>query len=208
MCVQLLQWCLTFCHSMDCSPPGSFVHGILHASILEWVSIPFSKGSSQLRDWTRISCVSCIAGGFFTTEPPGKSLRNSVLIFKVVKVVMGKYKKSCLWNKDLIFSIKTTLNKLIINTCNSEHSEWDERSDCSEYCRTRESLTSHFLRVLCCVQLLQLCLTLCDAMDYSPPGSSVHGILRQEYWSGLLCSPPGDLPDPGIELISPASPSF
>jgi len=37
-------------------------------------------------------------------------------------------------------------------------------------------------------------------MDCSPPGSSVHGILdRQEYWSGLSCLPPGDLPDPGIE---------
>ena len=38
---------------------------------------------------------------------------------------------------------------------------------------------------------------LCDPMDCSPPGS-VHGIPRQGYWSGLLCSPPGDLPDPGL----------
>ena len=36
-------------------------------------------------------------------------------------------------------------------------------------------------------------------MDCSPPGSSVHGILRQEYWSGLPCPPPGDIPDPEIE---------
>ena len=35
-------------------------------------------------------------------------------------------------------------------------------------------------------------------MDCSPPGSSVHGISQQEYWSGLPCLPPGDLPDPGI----------
>ena len=48
-------------------------------------------------------------------------------------------------------------------------------------------------------QSLQSCLTLCDAMDRSPPDSSVHGIPRQEYWSGLPCPPPGDLPDPGIE---------
>ena len=39
-------------------------------------------------------------------------------------------------------------------------------------------------------------------MDYSLPGSSVHGILRQEYWSGLPCSPSGDLPDPGLESVS------
>ena len=49
-----------------------------------------------------------------------------------------------------------------------------------------------------CAKLLQLCLTLCDPMDCSLPGSSVHGIL-QARMSGLLCLLPGDLPDPGIE---------
>ena len=41
---------LTICDPMDCSPPGSFVHGILQATILEWITIPFSRGSSQPRD--------------------------------------------------------------------------------------------------------------------------------------------------------------
>ena len=41
-------------------------------------------------------------------------------------------------------------------------------------------------------------------MDCGPPGSSVHGISRQEYWSGLSFLSPGDLPDPGIKLASPA----
>ena len=45
---------------MDCSPPGSSVHGIHLARILEWVAIPFSRGFSQPRDQTYISCVSCI----------------------------------------------------------------------------------------------------------------------------------------------------
>ena len=53
------------------------------------------------------------------------------------------------------------------------------------------------------VKLLQLCLTLCDPMDRSPPGSSVHGFSGQEYWSGLLCPPPGDLSNLGIEPASP-----
>ena len=51
-------------------------------------------------------------------------------------------------------------------------------------------------------------MTLCDSMGYSLPGSSVHGILRQEYWGWLPRPPPGDLPDPGIKptsLMSPAS---
>ena len=54
------------CHSMDCSPPGSFVHGISQARILEWIAISSSGGSSQSRDWTHVFCVSCIAGRFFT----------------------------------------------------------------------------------------------------------------------------------------------
>ena len=53
----------TFCNPMDCSLPGSSVHGILQARILEWVPVPFSRGSFQPRD--RIQ-VSNIADGFFT----------------------------------------------------------------------------------------------------------------------------------------------
>ena len=50
----------TLCDPMDCSPPGSsgWVHGISQARVLEWVAIPFSKGSSQLRDPTWVSCVA------------------------------------------------------------------------------------------------------------------------------------------------------
>ena len=48
----------------------------------------------------------------------------------------------------------------------------------------------------------------CKPMDCSPPGSPVHGISRQEYWSGLPCPPPGDLPDPGTESVSPMSPAL
>ena len=57
---------------MDDSLPDSFVHGILQARILEWVAMPSSRGSSLPRDQACISCVSRIAGGFFTAEPPGK----------------------------------------------------------------------------------------------------------------------------------------
>ena len=51
------------CYSMDHSPPGSYVHGILQAIIQEWVAMLSSRGSSWPRDWT---CVTWIAGGFFT----------------------------------------------------------------------------------------------------------------------------------------------
>ena len=60
------------CDPMDCSLPASSVHGIFQARILDWVAIFFSRGSSLPRNRTHVSCVSCLAGGFFTTEPPGK----------------------------------------------------------------------------------------------------------------------------------------
>jgi len=57
------QSCPVLCDPVDCSPPGSSVHGILQASILEWIAMPSSRGPSWPRDQTQ---VSCIAGGFFT----------------------------------------------------------------------------------------------------------------------------------------------
>ena len=54
------------------------------------------------------------------------------------------------------------------------------------------------------VLVTKSCLTLCDPMDCSPPGSFVHGILQAEYRSGLPFPSPGNLPDPGIESGSPA----
>ena len=57
------QWCSTLCNPMDRNPPGSSVHGILQARVLEWDVVPFSRGSSQPRDQTQ---VFCFAGRFFT----------------------------------------------------------------------------------------------------------------------------------------------
>ena len=55
--------CLTLCEHMECSPPGSSIHGIFQARVLEWIAISFCRGSSWTRDWTQ---VSCIAGRRFT----------------------------------------------------------------------------------------------------------------------------------------------
>ena len=65
--VLVAQSCPTLCDPIDCSRPGSSVHGILQARILEWVAIPFSWGPSQPRDQARVSCT---AGRLFTFEPP------------------------------------------------------------------------------------------------------------------------------------------
>ena len=69
------QSCLTPCYPIDCSLSGFSVHGIFQARTLEWVTISYSRGSSQPKDRfsvSCISCVSCIGSRFFTTEPPRK----------------------------------------------------------------------------------------------------------------------------------------
>ena len=55
---KVTQSCPTLCDPVDCSPPDSSVHGILQARILEWVAISFSRGSSQPRDPTWVSCIA------------------------------------------------------------------------------------------------------------------------------------------------------
>ena len=63
-----LQSHLTLCDPVDCSPPGSSVHGIFQARILEWVAVPSSRGCSWSRDQTPISQSPALAGEFFTTS--------------------------------------------------------------------------------------------------------------------------------------------
>ena len=64
------QLCLILCDPMDCNLPGSSVHGILQARILEWVAIPYCRGSSQSRYQTWISCIA----DFLPSQPPEKPL--------------------------------------------------------------------------------------------------------------------------------------
>ena len=66
------QSCLTLCNPMDYSQPGSSVHGILQARILQWIAMPSSRGSSQPRNQTRVSCA---AGRFFIVSAIRKAQR-------------------------------------------------------------------------------------------------------------------------------------
>ena len=69
VCAKLLQSCPTLCNPVDCSLPGSSVHGILQARILEWVAMPSSRASSRARDQTHISYVSCIGRRVLYLDP-------------------------------------------------------------------------------------------------------------------------------------------
>ena len=142
---------------MDCSPPGSSVHGILQARILGWLAIPFSRASCWPRDQTWISC---IAGRFFTLY----ELQQSPMMMEGA----NKPRNSCsLWAQ-------------------SFSHVW---------------LTHPFLTIT------HPCLTLTHIMT-SPPGSLFVGFTRQEYWSGFLFSPPGDLLDLGIEPACLGAPAL
>ena len=85
----ITQSCSTLCDSMDCCPPGSSVHGIFQASILEWVTISSSRGSSRPRDRPCISYIPCIGRQiFFTTRKPTTLLMYTIFrsIFKLCAV--------------------------------------------------------------------------------------------------------------------------
>ena len=126
---------------MDCSPPGSSVHGILQARILEWVAMPSSRGSSLPRDWTQVSCTS---GGFFTSwttredpEPFNVFNREWVsdennhqlvqnwfqisLLFSNISRNLAKDKLSHLWITHFITSLYADVGFL---TNISPHSHW------------------------------------------------------------------------------------
>ena len=98
------QSCLTLCSPMDCSPPGSSVHGIFQARILDWIAVPFSRGSSQSRDQTRVSYIAGSLYCWATREAPpncvsvvdNSALRSSFIIL-------------C---QTLLYHIKSTKNSL------------------------------------------------------------------------------------------------
>ena len=84
VCVLVAQSCPALCNPMDCSPPGSSIHGILQARILEWVAIPFSRGSSQPKDQTRVSCISCIGRQILYHWATWKSLLLFVTVITAI----------------------------------------------------------------------------------------------------------------------------
>ena len=93
VCVKSLPLCLTLCDLMDCSPPGSSVHGIIQARIPEWVAMPSSRGSSQPRDRTHVS--SALAGRFCTIRIMWK--RDSRLLWKWVTTAGGILEGTSWW---------------------------------------------------------------------------------------------------------------
>ena len=75
------QSCPTLCNPMDCSPPGSLVHGIFQARIWKWVTIPFSRTSSWPRAWSLVSCIAI----WDTREAPYHKLITHLILLSFLK---------------------------------------------------------------------------------------------------------------------------
>ena len=91
-------------------PPGSSVHGIFQARILEWVAISSSRGSSPPRDGM---CISCFGRGFFTTEPPGKTnevVRNCYMLTKHIFVKNNVFPNSIVRRVAFLYPLGNLFN--------------------------------------------------------------------------------------------------
>ena len=78
---EVAQSCPILCDLMDYSLPGSSVHGIFQAGVLEWVAISFSRGSSQPRDWTRVSCTAGRRFNLWATREALPLIRTEYIVW-------------------------------------------------------------------------------------------------------------------------------
>ena len=151
---------------MDYSPADSPVHGISQAKILDWIAIFCSRGSSRLRDWT---CISFIAGGFFTTETPQKSM--CVCVCVCVYIYIAKLLQSCLTLCDPIDS--SPPGSPVPGILQARTLEWVAISFSNAWkWKVKGKLLSH----------VWLFATPWTAAYQAPPSM---GFSRQEYWSGV-----------------------
>ena len=158
-----------------CQAPLSI--GFFQTRISDWVAISFSKGSAWPKDQTHISCIGRQILYHWATKEALKSaiLTHTPLLFRF---------PSQLGHHSVLSRVPCGIQYVLITYLFYTWKEWIEYT-------WKECIVT------------QSCPALCDPMNYSPTGSSVRGISRQEYWSGLPFPSPGDLPDAGIESESP-----
>ena len=131
----IAQSCQTLGDPMDCSPPGSSVHGIFQARILEWVAIYFSRGSSPHRDQTQVSCIGrwipyhcatwearCyfivlffiknIYKGIFTTD---LYMRLQLILFYLMAIITTEIDQQWKWSLHEVLSFLTWIDLVKIN---------------------------------------------------------------------------------------------
>ena len=138
---------------MDCSPPGSFVHGIFQERILEWVVISYSRGSSQPRNWTHISCT-------------GRQILYHCAI-------LGRL-DTCICMAESLHCSPKTITTLLISYTPIQTTKLKK----IQKQNTKKQTYGYESRKVAAAESLQSCPTLCDPIDGSPPGSPNPGILQ------------------------------
>ena len=177
------QSCLTLCTPMNCSPPGSSVHVISQARTLEWVAISFFRGPSQPKDWTRVFHCSQIL--YHQSHQGNPGLNGAPCLLYSPKFIC--WSSNCKYIKMWPYlEIGLLQEQLVRLRWGHAGAGWASNPICCAV--LIRSVISNFLQF----HGLQLSRLLCP-----------WGFSRKEYWTGLPCLPPGDLPNPGTEPRSP-----
>ena len=163
----MAQSCMTLFNPMDCNLSGSSVHGILQARILKWVAISSSRGSSQPRDWTQVSYISCIVRQVLSHwYPPGEAhqyikcyiIRSTFWTLNEMYVKVLKYEELYINSCDRIcFLSKTELKQHYYN--------FKEKAICMEVMMTSNKKVSSTIAFDC----------------YSVPGTRKHNYIQFSY---------------------------
>ena len=101
VCTKSLQSCATLCNPMGCSRPGSSVHGVFQASILEWFALPSSRGSSNPGIEPAVSLFPVLAGGFFTSSATWEALSTEYI--RIMEKNFISLDISLIYNFGLVF---------------------------------------------------------------------------------------------------------
>ena len=220
-----LQSCPTLCDPIDGSPPGSTIPGILQARTLEWVAISFSnawKWKVKVKSLSRVRLVATPwtvahqappSMGFSRQEswsgvPDIVQVVHQLLtrvIWREPISVRGAKGQAEMKKKFIPFWLLPSAQSLYITRCRVYTGSGCLPASLFQSSKTKQ-LQEAPLPPCNWSVCAQLCPALCDLMDYSPPGSSVHGILQARILEWAAISSCRDPPDPGIEPMSPVSP--
>ena len=163
---QSLHSCPTLGDPVECSPPGSSVHGILQARIMKWVAMPSSRGSSRPMDWTHISHVSCISRRVLYTSTTWEALLLLLLLSRFSRV-------------RLCATPETAAHQALLSLGFSRQEHWSGLPSPPMHGSERWKVK---VKSLSCVRLLATPWTAAHQVSLSM------GFSRQEYWSGVPLS--------------------
>ena len=188
--------CLTLCDAMDSSPPGSSVHGILQARILEWVTISSSRGSSQHRRLNpRCLCLLPWQADLYHGATWDALLFKTLLLKDPINsplcpdtLLVYGFNSPFLVIASLTVYLTAPFKSL--SDIRNLGPKWNSLFAILTWKWNEDQCVNWYSHACMHAKLLQSCLTLWDPVDNNPPGFSVHGILQSRTlgWVAMLSS--------------------